>query len=118
MSRQVAARKQGGWLVVSTLPDVCRTPMGSSTPPVPYGVIAKLDGCVSEVPNVRANGHPVVVFDQTEIPSTLGNEPGKAKGVKSETVQGRCWPLGHSPTVRAGKHFIVRHDDEFGMNGA
>lgn len=33
MSAQVAARKQTGWKVVSVLPDVCKTPMGSSTPP-------------------------------------------------------------------------------------
>ena len=118
MSVQVAARKQSGWLVVCTSPDVCDTPIGSSIVPVPYNVIAKLEDCVSEVPTVKANGHPVVVFDQTQVPQTLGDEAGEAKGVKSGTVGGKCWPLAHSATVRAGKKRIVRHDDLFGMNGS
>lgn len=118
MSAQVAARKQSGWLVVSTSPDVCKTPMGSSTPPVPYNVVAKLENCVSEVKSVNANGHPVVVFDQTEVPNTLGDQAGAANGVKSGTVGGKCWPLAHSAAVRAGKKHIVRHDDLFGMNGS
>lgn len=114
----VIARKQTGWLVISELPDVCKTPMGCSTPPVPYNVIAKLDDCVQEVPTVRANGHPVVVYDQTKVPTTIGDQAGVATGVKSNTVGAQCWPIERSGTVRAGKRFIVRHDDRFGMNGA
>lgn len=115
---QVLARKESGWMVIGSLPDVCKTPMGNSTPPVPYPVTAKLVDSVETVPNVNANGHPVVVFSQTEVPQTIGDGAGTAKGIKSGTVGGKCWPLTHSGTVRAGKHFVVRHDDEFGMNGS
>lgn len=118
MSAQVAARQQGGWMVIGALPDVCKTPMGNSTPPVPYPVTAKLDQSVQVVKNVKANGHPVVVFSQTEVPTTIGDAAGAANGVKSGTVGGKCWPLTHSGSVRAGKHWLVRHDDEFGMNGS
>lgn len=118
MSAQVAARKQTGWKVVSVLPDVCKTPMGSSTPPVPYPVVALLDECVNEVLSVRANGYPVVAYAKSTVPSTKGDEAGAAKGVKSGTVGGKCWPIGFSKTVRVGKRFLVRHDDEFGMNGS
>lgn len=118
MSRNVAARKESGWQVVCVAPDVCKTPMGNSTPPVPYQVIAELKDCVQEVPNVRANGHPVVVFDQSKVPKTIGDSPGRATGIQSGTVEGACYPKAHSPSVRAGKKWLMCHDDEFCMNGA
>lgn len=33
MADNYLARQDGEWLVVSILPDVCKTPIGSSTPP-------------------------------------------------------------------------------------
>ena len=116
--RQVAARKQKGWIVISSFPDVCKTPMGSSTPPVPYPVTSRLAESVRIVKDVHANSHPVVVYDQTQVPTTIGDAAGAAKGIKSGTVQGKCWPITHSRSVRAGKRWLIRHDDEFGMNGS
>ena len=117
MSANVAARKQGGWKVVSLAPDVCKTPMGSAIPPVPYPVTAQLDSTTAVARSVRANGHPVVVYDMSVVPTTLGDVAGAAKGVKSGTVQGKCYPLEHSGTVRAEGKLFVRHDDLFWMNG-
>ncbi|MEQ1977699.1 PAAR-like domain-containing protein [Xenorhabdus sp. SGI240] len=42
MADNYIARTTGTWMIVGTLPDVCKTPMGSSTPPIPYPVVAKL----------------------------------------------------------------------------
>jgi Domain of unknown function (DUF4150) len=114
---QVAARKQMGWIVVFDTPDVCKTPMGSSTPPVPYPVTALLTDCIQAVESVKANGHPVVVYDQTKVSKTLGDMAGVATGVKSSTVGALCWPLKYSKTVKAGKRNLVRDGDKFGMNG-
>jgi hypothetical protein len=118
MAKNVAARKATAWLVVSTAPDVCKTPMGKSKPPVPYPVVARLQQAVAEVPTVRANGEPMVVFNHSYIPQTLGDEPGSAKGVKSGTVGANCYPIDHSASVRLANHYILRHDDQFWMNGA
>jgi hypothetical protein len=118
MANNYTARKQSGWLVVSTAPDVCKTPMGKSTPPVPYPVTAKLQDAVVTAPRVNANGHPLVVYDQSLVPKTLGDAPGRANGIKSGTVEGKCYPHEHSATVRAHQRCIVRHDDLFWMNGA
>ncbi|WP_114192130.1 DUF4150 domain-containing protein [Edaphovirga cremea] len=118
MADNVVARKDGEWLVISMLPDVCKTPCGSSTPPIPYPVVAYLGNAVQVVPSVKANGNPLVVFNQSSIPTTVGDEPGVAKGIQSGTVGGKCYPKTHSSTVRAGKKPILRHDDEFWMNGA
>lgn len=118
MADNVAARKDGAWIVVSTVPDVCKTPMGSATPPIPYPVIAELKDCVQVANSVRANGAPVVVFDYSKVPKTIGDAAGRATGIKSGTVEGVCYPQTHSGTVRAEGKYILRHDDKFWMNGA
>ncbi|MEX6324917.1 DUF4150 domain-containing protein [Providencia hangzhouensis] len=117
MADNYLARQDGEWLVVSILPDVCKTPIGSSTPPVPYPVIAKLDDAVKVVPSVRANGKPVVVFSQSFIPETIGDQAGQAKGIKSGTVGGKCHPKQHSKSFFVQGKPVLRHDDEFWMNG-
>ena len=117
MAENLIARKQTGWLVVSIAPDICRTPMGKSKPPVPYAVIARLDESVQVTESVRVNGHPQVVYDFSIVPRTIGDEPGTAKGIHSHTVEGNCYPKEYSSTVRSEGKPIVRHDDLFWMNG-
>jgi hypothetical protein len=117
MARNVAARKQSGWKVVYTLPDVCLTPMGSAQVPTPYPVFAELKDSTREAKSVKANGHPVVIYDETWVPKTKGDAAGARKGIQSGTVEANCWPKTHSGTVSAEKHWMVRHDDEFWMNG-
>lgn len=117
MADNVMARQDGEWIVISLMPDVCRTPMGSSTPPVPYPVTTTLDGCLMTSSDVRANGDPVVRYNSSFIPTTKGDEAGTATGVVSGTVGGKCRPKGKSTSVRVNGEFVVRHDDEFWMNG-
>ncbi|WP_153957768.1 PAAR-like domain-containing protein, partial [Pseudomonas aeruginosa] len=73
MADNVMARKQGKWTVIGIAPDVCKTPMGSSIPPVPYPVTAELDTSTGVATSVRANGHPVVVYKRSYTPKTLGD---------------------------------------------
>lgn len=117
MSKQVTARKESGWKVVCITPDVCKTPMGSSTPPVPYQVIAKLEETAEVAASVRANGYPIVVHAKSYVPTTIGDAAGSATGIQSGTVEGKCHPDKHSDTVRAEGKLVVRHDDLFWMNG-
>ncbi|CBG88826.1 DUF4150 domain-containing protein [Citrobacter rodentium] len=117
MADDYLARKQSGWLVISTLPDVCKTPLGPVFVPVPYPVVAFLQESEKEISSVRANGHPVVVYNQSLVPTTEGDQPGTGTGLKSGTVGGKCYPKAHSKSVRAGKHPVLRHGDDFWMNG-
>ncbi len=117
MARDFMARKQSSWKVVSIVPDVCKTPMGSSVPPVPYPVTAQLKTAQGVTRSVRTNGHPLVVYDMSLTPTTIGDAAGRAKGIKSGTVQGKCYPKQHSKSVRAEGKELVRHDDLFWMNG-
>ncbi|MBK8252480.1 MAG: DUF4150 domain-containing protein [Polyangiaceae bacterium] len=117
MPKQVTARKESGWKVVCLAPDVCKTPMGSSTPPVPYQVVAKLEDTAEVAKSVRANGYPVVVYARSYVPQTTGDAAGSALGIQSGTVEGKCHPDEHSKNVYAEGKLLVRHDDLFWMNG-
>ncbi|VVN92567.1 DUF4150 domain-containing protein [Pseudomonas fluorescens] len=117
MADNVIARQQGQWKVVSLVPDVCKTPMGAPIPPVPYPVTAELKSATGVAKSVRANGKPVVVYDMSLVPKTLGDQAGVAKGIKSNTVGGKCYPKDKSSSVRAEGKLIVRHGDMFWMNG-
>ncbi|MDK9354892.1 DUF4150 domain-containing protein [Lelliottia sp. V106_10] len=110
------ARQDGTWIVVSVSPDVCKTPIGPSTPPIPYPVTANLGSAVLTVPSVKANGCPVVVLEQSFVPYTNGDKPGVAKGIQSGTVGDICEPLESSTTVTAGGKPVLRHNDMFWMN--
>lgn len=117
MSAEVVARQSGQWRVVSVQPDVCKTPMGSAMVPVPYPIVAVLGDAAGTAKTVRANGHAVIVLDQSETPSCKGDAAGSGKGIKSGTTGGKCTPSGHSNTVRAQGKLVIRHHDTFDMNG-
>lgn len=118
MAENLVARKENGWKVVSASPDVCKTPMGSSTPPVPYPVVANLSTTNQPAGTVRSNGYPLVLFDASFTPATQGDQAGTAKGVKSGTVGAQCWPKARSSTVRVEGKRVIRHGDAFWMNGS
>lgn len=113
---RIASRQDGTFKAVSSTPDVCKTPMGSSTPPVPYQVISDLSGSSGIVPSVRFNGRPAYVLDQSVVPTCTGDEAGSADGVRSGTVGGETRPTKGSTTVRAGGHPVIRDGDPCTMN--
>ena len=78
---------------------------------MPYPVTAELKTATGVAKSVRANGNPVVVYDMSLVPTTQGDEAGAAKGIKSNTVGGKCYPLERSSSVRAEGKLIVRHAD-------
>ncbi|AUX44039.1 phospholipase [Sorangium cellulosum] len=117
MAENVLSRKQEPWMAVSCAPDVCKTPMGSSTPPVPYSVVSRLDTSLDASEDVHANDGRVQKHDRTVMPTTEGDEPGSAKGVVSGTVGQQSWSQEHSPSVRVNAQPVVRHGDRAQMNG-
>jgi hypothetical protein len=116
MAEKLGARKNSSWKAICTAPDFCKTPVGSSTPPIPYQVIADLGQSAKTVPNVRFNGDPCKVLDQSIVPKCTGDEPGTAKGVKSGTVADKVEPTSASTTVRSTKKRVVRHLDTCTLN--
>lgn len=116
MAEKLGARKNSEWKAVCTAPDFCKTPVGSSTPPIPYQVIADLGQSENCVPSVRFNGDPCKVLNQSVVPKCTGDEPGAAKGVKSGTVADKVEPRSASSSVRAGKKRVVRQGDSCTLN--
>jgi hypothetical protein len=79
-------------------------------------VIADLGQSTKTVSNVRFNGDPCKVLDQSIVPKCTGDEPGTAKGVKSGTVADKVEPTGASTTVRATRKRVVREYDPCTLN--
>ncbi|MDR2871389.1 MAG: DUF4150 domain-containing protein [Xanthomonadaceae bacterium] len=117
MAENIIARNESGWMVVSLSPDVCKTPMGGIPVPVPYQVTSNLSQAVQTANQVSVNSYRPILYDQTKVPNTDGDDAGVQLGVKSGTVKGDCWPIQHSSTVKFEGKQIIRHDDLFWMNG-
>lgn len=110
-----AGRDVGQALVVCTAPDVCKTPIGSSTPPIPYQITGKLGDDANASGNVFLTGLKAFKFDSV-VTHVTGDEPGAAKGVKSGTVGDIAEPKTASSVVRVNGQWLVRDGDAFWMN--
>ncbi|CAB3727514.1 PAAR-like domain-containing protein [Trinickia soli] len=117
MASQLGARKNAKFKAVSTAPSINKTPVGGSTPPLPYPVTEDLSSSVGIVPNVRFNGDPAYVLSQSTQPSCIGDAAGSCKGVKSGTVSGEVKPVRGSSTVRISGKPVIREGDPCTLNG-
>ena len=117
MASQLGARKNAKFKAVSTAPSINKTPVGGSTPPLPYPVTEDLSSSVGIVPNVRFNGDPAYVLSQSTQPSCVGDAAGSCKGVKSGTVSGEVKPVRGSSTVRISGKPVIREGDPCTLNG-
>jgi hypothetical protein len=110
-----AIRDSAKPIVLSLTPDVCKTPVGSSIPPIPYSVYALPGEDEKTTPSVFFTGERAFVL-RSNTTCTHGDEPGSAKGIKSGTVGDIAEPLDHSRTVRAEGQPVIRNEDRFYMN--
>ncbi|QYD69450.1 DUF4150 domain-containing protein [Paraburkholderia edwinii] len=117
MATALTARRDGAWLIISLVPDVCLTPMGSVPVPVPYQVTATLGSAQATTTTVNVRGDPAFVYADSFVPTTQGGEAGTLGGVKSGTTAQKTRPLLHSNTVKFQGKAIVRSNDLFWMNG-
>ncbi|BCQ26028.1 hypothetical protein NK8_42120 [Caballeronia sp. NK8] len=113
---KLAARQSGSFKAVSSTPDLCKTPCGASTPPVPYPVVADLSGSTGVASNVRFNGKSAYTLNESVVPTCIGDEAGCAMGVKSGTVGGEVKPTSGSSTVKINGNPIIRDGDPCTMN--
>ncbi|PHV04647.1 hypothetical protein CSQ96_24450, partial [Janthinobacterium sp. BJB412] len=101
---------------VSLIPDVCKTPMGPSTPPIPYTIIGEFADAVGASPNVKSQSEPVILHQRSFIPTVKGDEPGTAGGVKSGTTGKRVETKTASSSYRANGSYLVQVGREVWMN--
>lgn len=117
MATNLIARRNGSWVVISKVPDVCLTFIGAICVPVPYQVFASLQQAYQTTTNVNVNGDPIVVFDSSFVPMTQGGEAGTQGGIMSGTTAQKTRALQHSNTMKCQGEFIARAEDLFSMNG-
>ena len=111
-----AARKNGIFIVVNLVPDVCKTPMGASMVPVPYPIVGNLADSLQVITTVKFNGDPAYVLSDSMVPTVTGNEPGTGGGMKSGVNKGKVRATGSSTSVRVAGKYVVRDGDEAEMN--
>ncbi|WP_167758617.1 RHS repeat-associated core domain-containing protein [Zemynaea arenosa] len=93
--------KSSRFYCVSLTPDICKTPIGASTPPIPYNIIGEFVDTLQASPNVKSRSEPVYLHGKSYISTVKGDMPGKAGGVKSGTVGDRAESKAGSSTLRA-----------------
>jgi hypothetical protein len=109
------SRDIGDGIIISLSPDVCLTPVGSSTVPVPYSVFAYQSDDANTAATVRMTGKRAHNMGSV-VTVTKGDGPGSSGGVVSGTVGAACHPKGHSATVNIQGKPALRHGDEWYMN--
>lgn len=114
---KIGARKSALFKAVCTAPSFNKTPVGSSTPAIPYPTIQDLSNGVAVALSVRFNGQAAYVLNSTVQPGCKGDDPGVAGGVKSGTVNGFVKPVDAAAHFRAEKKHVVRQGDPNVMNG-
>ena len=108
--------KAGRFYCVSVSPDICKTPVGSSTPPLPYSIIGEFSEAQNASPNVKSHSEPVILHQRSTIPSVKGDAAGKAGGVKSGTVGKQVDTKVASTIHRANGASLVQNGREVWMN--
>jgi len=108
--------KSARFYCVSLTPDICKTPVGSSTPPLPYAIVGEFSGAQNASPNVKSHSEPVILHQRSTIPSVSGDAPGKAGGIKSGTVGKQVDTKVASPIHHANGADLVQVGREVWMN--
>jgi len=116
MADQLGARKDGKFMAICTAPSINRTPRGPTLPAIPYPVMFDLSSSQGTVGNVRFNGNPAYVLNQSTQPRCIGDEQGTAGGIRSGTVNGEVKPVAGSSTVNINGKPVVRAGDPCTLN--
>jgi len=121
MSRSVFANNRNishtgsGDKAVSSAPDVCKTPIGSSTPPIPYGISSQAGDLAQTTTSVLIDGNPAAIASSIHTQCT-GDQAGSANGIISGTVASKTQFASYSFDVKIEGEGVVRHMDMTTMN--
>jgi uncharacterized Zn-binding protein involved in type VI secretion len=116
MALEAATYKDGKFTITSLSPDVCLTPMGPGTPPVPYPISHAMDTSEQCSKNVFIDGKPVFLHGESFVDGCHGDEPGVKGGVVTG-VQGKVsHSIMKSPSVYVNGKQMVRTGDQVWMN--
>lgn len=114
MPNEFAARIDGKYLVICSMPDVCKLP---NNIPVPFPVLEKLSTTLTHAKKCKFNGKFAVML-KSKTPAVKGDQAGVAKGVKSGSVGKKTQFISgkHCPITKIEKSFLIRVGDTVNMN--
>ncbi len=100
---------------ISSAPDVCKTPIGNSTPPIPYSVVSQAADASGYTRSVSIDGNPTAIASSTHTQCS-GDAPGSAKGIGSGTTGNITHFTSYSFDIKCEGEGVVRHLDTTTMN--
>ena len=100
---------------ICSAPDVCKTPMGKSTPPIPYSVMSQAGDAGGYTKTVFIDGNPTAKASSIHT-ACSGDGPGSAKGTGSGTTGDKTHFTSYSFDVKVEGEGTVRHMDTTTMN--
>lgn len=115
MANETATAKDGQFVLVNLLPDVCKTP-GRNGKPIPYPITHSMDQSAQCSPNVFFSGKAAFLHNESFVDNVKGDEPGGGKGIVSETHVGISHSIDRSCSVYVNGQPIVRTGDRMWMN--
>lgn len=115
MADNLGARKCAKQKVICDSPTRNKTPVGNSTPPIPYPIMQDLGSSSGVSGNVNYNGNPAFTI-KSDTAKVTGDAAGVLKGVKSSTVSDIANAKDKSKSVFVNKKNAIRCDDKFFMN--
>lgn len=101
--------------VLTTGADVCLTPVGNSTVPIPYTNIARSVDTSQGSSSVIMDGNPIMLKGSVFSKST-GDEPGQAGGVSSGVTGGKAKFVNYSSDVLVDGKPVCRRLDPMVSN--
>ena len=116
MAKNIGARKNANFKVISTTPSVNKTQRGSVVVNVPYDVQQDLSSAEGTSPNVFFNGDAAYVKTSHSTKVT-GDSAGSLGGIKSGTVGAQSDPIEASSSVFINGKAVVRVGDMQYMQG-
>lgn len=106
--RGIAHKGSGGMSTV--FPDVCKTPVGPSTVPIPYPNIG-FSSDTSKGPKSVKTDKKMPMVKKAVYSKSTGDEPGTLKGVVSSDVMGECEYMMYSFDVKFEGKNVCRMGD-------
>ena len=115
MADESATAKDKQFKLISILPDVCLTP-GKSGYPIPYPITHTMDNSEQCSPNVFFRRKPAYLHNESFVDKVKGDEPGKGKGIVSQTNELISHNIDKSKSVYVNGKALVRTGDSVWMN--
>lgn len=108
--------KGSGGMAISTPPDVCKTPSPGGPVPIPYVIISRSGDLKKGTKTVKVDGKKMAANKGSEFSRCMGDEPGTAKGLISQTnMKEATWILYSFDVKLEGKN-ACRLMDKMFMN--